>query len=237
VVCVSTANVRSALVVTAHPDDVDFGAAGTVAVWTAAGIEVSYCVCTSGEASGDGSAGTAAVREAEQRAAAECVGVRDVTFLGYPDGAVEPSLALRRDITRVIRRVRPDRVLTWSPEINWDMVATAHPDHRAVGTAAFAAVYPDARNPHAHRSLLSDEGLEPWTVGELWLSDPPSTLLNHAVDITESFDKKMAALRSHASQVGEGLEENLRTHFGQVAQRFDLGEGRLAEAFQVVDTR
>jgi LmbE family N-acetylglucosaminyl deacetylase len=234
---VSTANVRSALVITAHPDDVDFGAAGTVAVWTAAGIEVSYCVCTSGESSGDGSAGTGAVREAEQRAAAACVGVRDVTFLRYPDGAVEPSLALRRDITSVIRRVRPDRVLTWSPEINWDRVATTHPDHRAVGTAAFAAVYPDARNPHAHRALLTDEGLEPWTVGELWLCDPPSTLLNHAVDVTETFDKKMAALRSHASQVGAGLEENLREHFGEVAASFGLGEERLAEAFQVVDTR
>jgi LmbE family N-acetylglucosaminyl deacetylase len=231
--------VRSALVITAHPDDVDFGAAGTVAVWTAAGIDVSYCVCTSGEASGDGSPGMAAVREAEQRAAAAHVGVEDVTFLGYPDGAVTPSLELRRDITRVIRRVRPDRVLTWSPEINWDFVPTTHPDHRAVGEAAFAAVYPDARNPYAHRSLLEEEGLEPWTVRELWLADGPVRLRDHAVDITDVFDRKMAALRSHASQAGaasDGLEESLRQGFGAVAAAFGLGEGRLAEGFQVVDT-
>jgi len=237
---VSTANVRSALVVTAHPDDVDFGAAGTVAVWTAAGIDVSYCVCTSGEASGDGTAAMAATREAEQRAAAEQVGVADLTFLRYPDGAVVPSLELRRDIARVIRRVRPDRVLTWSPEINWEFVATTHPDHRAVGEAAFAAVYPDARNPHAHRSLLTDEGLEPWTVAELWLADGPPGLRNHAVDVTDTFDKKMAAIRSHSSQAGavaDGLADDIRTYLAETAQRFDLGEGRLAEAFQVVDTR
>lgn len=227
------------MVVTAHPDDVDFGAAGTVAVWTAAGIDVSYCVCTSGEATGDGGASMAAVRQSEQRTAAERVGVRDVTFLGYPDGAVVPSLELRRDLTRVIRTVRPDRVLTWSPEINWEMVATTHPDHRAVGEATFAAIYPDARNPHAHRELLEREGLEPWTVSELWLADGPRQLRNHAVDVTDSFDKKMAALRSHVSQIGgnDELEENLRGYLAATAQRFDLGEGRLAEAFQVVDTR
>lgn len=225
--------------VTAHPDDVDFGAAGTVAVWTAAGIKVSYCVCTSGEASGDGSPGMAAVREAEQRAAAAQVGVEDVTYLGYPDGAVTPSLELRRDITRVIRRVRPDRVLTWSPEINWDFVPTTHPDHRAVGEAAFAAVYPDARNPHAHRSLLADERLEPWTVRELWLADGPDRLRNHAVDITETFARKIAALRSHSSQAGaaaEAIENDLRQYHAATAARFGLGDGRLAECFQTVDT-
>jgi LmbE family N-acetylglucosaminyl deacetylase len=234
---VSGVPVRTALVVTAHPDDVDFGAAGTVATWTAAGIDVAYCVCTSGEASGDGSPGMAAVREAEQRAAAAQVGVHDLTFLGYPDGAVTPSLELRRDITRVIRRVRPDRVLTWSPEINWDFVPTTHPDHRAVGEAAFAAVYPDARNPHAHRSLLG-EGLEPWTVRELWLADGPTRLRNHAVDVTDVFDRKMAALRAHSSQVGtaNGLEDNIRQYLSVIATEFDLGDGRLAESFQVVDT-
>jgi LmbE family N-acetylglucosaminyl deacetylase len=236
---VTTANVRSALVITAHPDDVDFGAAGTVAVWTSAGIEVSYCVCTSGEASGDGAPGMAAVREAEQRAAAAHVGVEDVTFLGYPDGAVTPSLELRRDIARVIRRVRPDRVLTWSPEINWDFVPTSHPDHRAVGEAAFAAVYPDARNPYAHRSLLAEEGLEPWAVRELWLADGPLRLRDHPVDITAVFDRKMTALRSHSSQAGpagEAIERELRQYDAATAARLGLGDGRLAESFQVVDT-
>jgi LmbE family N-acetylglucosaminyl deacetylase len=230
--------VRTALVVTAHPDDVDFGAAGTVAAWTAAGIAVHYCVCTSGEASGDGTSEMAALREAEQTAAAGQVGVRDLTFLRYPDGAVVPSLELRRDISRVIRQVRPDRVLTWSPEINWEFVATTHPDHRAVGEATFAAVYPDARNPHAHRELLDREGLEPWSVPELWLADGPVGLRNHAVDVTDTFDKKMAALRSHASQVSgnDQLEQQLRGYLADTAGRYGLGDGRLAEEFQVVNT-
>ena len=235
-------NVRSALVVAAHPDDIDFGAAGTVATWTAAGIEVTYCVCTSGEAGGPvdrDAAEMVRTREAEQRAAAAQVGVRDVVFLRYPDGTLTASIELRRDLTRVIRQVRPDRVLAWSPEINWERVGTTHPDHRASGEAAFAAVFPDSRNPHAHRELLDDEGLEPWTVPELWVNDGPAALRNHAVDITDTFDKKMAALRSHASQVGDGaeLEKALRVNFGAVARTAGLGEGRYAEIFQVVDTR
>jgi len=233
---------RSALVITAHPDDVDFGAAGTVASWTSNGIKVSYCVCTSGEASGDAArdrAEMAELRRAEQRAAAECVGVHEVTFLDYPDGALVPSIELRRDLTRVIRTVRPDRVLTWSPEINWEHVPTTHPDHRAVGEAAFAAVYPDARNPHAHPELLTDEGLEPWTVRELWLTDSPAPLRNHAVDVTDVFDARVAALRAHASQVGgiDDLEGFLRAILAEKARRHGLAVGRLAEEFQVVDTR
>lgn len=228
--------------ITAHPDDVDFGAAGTVATWTSAGIKVSYCVCTSGEASGDAEsdrAEVARIRQAEQRAAAECVGVHEVTFLDYPDGALVPSIELRRDLTRVIRTVRPDRVLTWSPEINWELVATTHPDHRAVGEAAFAAVYPDARNPHAHPDLLTDEGLRPWTVPELWLADSPAPLRNHAVDVTDVFDARLAALRAHASQVSgfADLEGFLRGVLTAKARKYGLGEGRLAEEFQVVDTR
>lgn len=235
-------DVRSVLVVAAHPDDIDFGAAGTVAGWTAAGIPVTYCVCTSGEASGPvdrDAAEMARVREAEQRAAAAQVGVSDIVFLRYPDGALTASLELRRDITRVIRQVRPDRVLAWSPEINWERVATTHPDHRASGEAAFAAVFPDSRNPHAHRSLLDDEGLEPWSVRELWVNDGPAPLRNHVVDVTDTFDKKLAAPRCHTSQVGDGvaLEEALRRGFGAIARNAGLGEGRYAEVFQVVDTR
>jgi LmbE family N-acetylglucosaminyl deacetylase len=233
--------VRSALVVAAHPDDVDFGAGGTVAVWTAAGVDVAYCICTSGEATGERDRDAAEMlrtREAEQRAAAGHVGVHDVTFLRHPDGTLTASLELRRDITRVIRRVRPDRVVAWSPEINWAMVPTAHPDHRASGEAAFAAVFPDSRNPHAHRELLDDEGLEPWTVGELWLVDGPMGQRNHAVDVTEGFDRKRAALHSHVSQLGDGdgLDANLRAYLADTAKQFGLPDGRLAEAFQVVDT-
>lgn len=235
-------DVRSALVVAAHPDDIDFGTAGTVAAWTSAGIAVTYCVCTSGEASGDvdrDEAEMARLREAEQRAAAAEVGVGDVHFLHHPDGALTASMELRRDITRVIRQVRPDRVVAWSPEINWARVPTTHPDHRASGEAAFAAVFPDSRNPHAHRELLDVEGLEPWTVGELWVVDGPAAVQNHVVDVTDTFDKKLAALRCHASQVGDGveLEKRLRAGFGAIAAAAGLGEGRYGEQFQLVDTR
>ena len=98
----------------------------------------------------------------------------DVRFLGHPDGMVQATLELRRDISRVIRQVRPERVLTQSPERNWDFIFASHPDHLAAGEAAVCAVYPDARNPFAHPELLDDEGLEPWTVPELWIMAPAS---------------------------------------------------------------
>lgn len=107
--------VSRVLVIAAHPDDVDFGAAGTVATWTEAGIEVVYCIVTDGDAGGSdpsvGRADMAMLRRAEQVAAAKCVGVDDVRFLGYPDGRVEPTITLRKDLTRVIRQIRPDRVV------------------------------------------------------------------------------------------------------------------------------
>ena len=115
--------IERALVVVAHPDDVDFWAGGTVACWTSAGIGVTYCVLTDGDSGGfDPRIPRAAIpdiRRDEQEAAAAVLGVSDVRFLGYPDGRLEPSYALRRDITRLIRQVRPARLLTWSPEWSW----------------------------------------------------------------------------------------------------------------------
>ena len=169
--------VRRALVIAAHPDDIDFSAAGTVARWTDAGIEVTYCLVTDGDAGGfDESfprAEMAPLRRKEQTAAAACVGVHDLRFLGYPDGRVEPSLALRKDLARVIRQVRPDRLICPSPERNYERIGASHPDHRAVGSAALDAVYPDARNPFAFPELLADEGLQPWTVREVWVTAGP----------------------------------------------------------------
>ena len=137
--------------VTAHPDDVDFGAAGTVAAFTAAGLEVTYCIATSGESGGSDRTMSrtemAALRQDEQRAAAAVVGVSDVRFLGFPDGMVETTRELRRDISRVIRQVRPERVLTQSPERNLEFIFASHPDHLATGEAAVDAVYPDAAQP------------------------------------------------------------------------------------------
>ena len=161
--------------VTAHPDDVDFGAAGTVAAFTSAGVDVTYCIVTNGDAGGSdrtmSRAEMAALRQDEQRAAAAVVGVSDVRFLAHPDGMVQASLELRRDISRVIRQVRPERVITQSPERNWAAIFASHPDHLAAGEAAVCAVYPDARNPFAHPELL-DEGLEPWSVAQLWVMSP-----------------------------------------------------------------
>ncbi|HTZ91920.1 MAG TPA: PIG-L deacetylase family protein [Streptosporangiaceae bacterium] len=232
--------VSRVLVITAHPDDVDFGAAGTVAQWTDAGLEVSYCVVTNGDAGGSDPSVTradmAAIRQAEQTAAAKQVGVTDLHFLGYPDGRVEATIALRRDLARVIRLLRPDRVVCPSPERNYARMGASHPDHRAVGAAALDAVYPDSRNPFAFPELLADEKLEPWTVGEVWISASPAPTTY--VDITDTFPRKLAALRSHVSQIGDpdGLEKFLRGWLSRAAAQAGLPDGRLAEAFQVVQT-
>ena len=143
------------------------------------------------------------------------MGVSDVRFLGQPDGHVVADLALRRCISGVIREVRPDLVLQQSPERNFDRIYGAHPDHLAVAEATISAVYPDARNPHAHPSLLL-EGLEPHSVPEVWIGGLEPT--NLFVDVTDVFDQRVAALASHASQVAwiEDLDKFLRVRAGEV---------------------
>jgi LmbE family N-acetylglucosaminyl deacetylase len=230
--------VQRAMVVVAHPDDADFGAAGTVATWVDAGIEVTYLLVTRGDAGGFDDTPRdqmPLLRETEQRAAAAEVGVDDVRFLdGYPDGMLEVSQGLVRDISRVIRQVRPRRVLTQSPERWWERLGASHPDHLAAGEATVRAVYPAARNPFAFPELLSEEGLEAWTVPELWLMADPRS--DHAVDITETFPRKLAALRAHASQTAHNpdLETMLRTWSGGTADRLGLPHGSLAEAFRTL---
>ena len=232
-------HVERALCVLAHPDDVDFGSAGTVAAWTAAGTEVTYCIVTDGDAGGFDETPReqmGPLRQAEQRSAAAAVGVSDVRFLGYPDGRLELTLDLRRDITRVIRQARPQRVLTTSPERFWDRIGASHPDHMIVGESTLRAVYPDARNPFAFPELLQDEGLEAWTVSEVWLGASPRA--DHAVDVTDLVELKFAALKSHVTQVSHNpdLERFVTDWMAQVARRFGLPKGRLAEAFHVVHT-
>jgi LmbE family N-acetylglucosaminyl deacetylase len=211
-----------------------------VATWTEAGIDVSYCICTNGEAGGfDLSvprSEMAARRQAEQRAAAAMVGVTDVTFLGYADGRLESTLDLRRDISREIRRVQPQRVVGQSPERHFQRMYASHPDHLAAGESTLAAVYPDARNPFAHPELL-DEGLEPWTVDEVWLMT--SATHDTFVDITEQVDRKLDALRRHESQHRDpaGLDPLIREWAAANAAEGGLPEGRLAEAFLRLDTR
>jgi LmbE family N-acetylglucosaminyl deacetylase len=236
----SDSEVRRVLVFAAHPDDIDFGVAGTVARWTDAGIEVVYCVVTDGDAGGyDENVPRSEIpplRRAEQTAAAKQVGVTDIRFLGYPDGRVEATLELRRDLARVIRQVRPERVVSPSPERNYLRMGVSHPDHRAVGSAALDAVYPDARNPFAFPELREAEGLEAWKVSEVWI--PGSPAANHYVDITETFDRKIAALRAHASQTANrpDLPEFLRGWLARAATQGGLPPGRLAEVFQVIET-
>ncbi|MEP7025330.1 MAG: PIG-L deacetylase family protein [Actinomycetota bacterium] len=234
------AEINRILVIAAHPDDVDFSSAGTIAHWTDQGIEVVYCIVTDGDAGGSDPSVSrpdmATLRHAEQTAAAKEVGVTDLRWLGYQDGQVEATLALRKDLSRVIRQARPDRVVCPSPERNYARTGASHPDHRAVGSAALDAVYPDSRNQFAFPSLLADEQLEPWTVPEVWISGGLAP--NRYVDVTDTFPRKIAALRAHASQTShlDGMEDFIRGWLTRSAEQGGLAEGRLAEAYQVLNT-
>jgi LmbE family N-acetylglucosaminyl deacetylase len=228
------------LVVTAHPDDVDFSSAGTIANLTDAGVVVSYCLVTDGQAGGFDTSiarpAMAAIRRDEQTKAAAEVGVTDVIFLGRMDGEVVFDHALRHDITRVIRQVRPQVVITHPPAINISSVYGSHADHVATGQATWAAVYPDARNPFAFPELLTS-GLEPWAVDEIWLFGHPTA--NETVDITDQIDRKLRALRCHASQHvdPDAMEARMREWYRSNAAAGGLPEGRYAERFFVVDAR
>jgi LmbE family N-acetylglucosaminyl deacetylase len=233
-------SVDRVLVVTAHPDDVDFGAAGSVATWTEAGVEVTYCIVTDGDAGGfdpdvprDQIGG---IRRAEQTAAASMVGVSDLIFLGYPDGRLEPTIELRRDISRVIRQVRPNRVVTQSPERNYQRIYASHPDHLAAAEATLSAVYPDARNPYAHPELAA-AGFDAWAVEEIWMM--AGTKPDRFVDTTDVLDRKVKALLSHVSQMTnpDGTETMIRGWGEMQGKAAGLDEGRTAEVFQRVDTR
>jgi LmbE family N-acetylglucosaminyl deacetylase len=236
---VSDAPLERILVITAHPDDVDFGAAGTVATWTDAGIEVTYCIVTDGDAGGfDESLPRTEIgplRRREQTAAAKEVGVDDLVFLGYPDGRLQPTLELRRDLARVIRRVRPQRVLCQSPERNYERIFASHPDHLAAGEAALCAVYPDARNDFTFTEL-ADEGLRAWTVPEVWLMAGPQS--DEVVDVTDQVERKIRALRCHESQHPdpEAMEQRVRGWLTATAAVHGLPEGRAAEAFRRIVT-
>ncbi len=230
--------IQRVLAIAAHPDDLDFGASGTIAGWVDAGISVTYLLCTYGEQGGfDDTAREEipGIRAAEQRAAAAAIGVRDVRFLsGYRDGWLEPSFDLQRDLVRVIRQVQPQRVLAQSPERFWDRLPASHPDHLAAGEASVRAIYPAAQNPHAWPELITQEGLEPWSVAELWLMAHHTP--NHLVEITAQFPRKLQALQAHTSQtahLGDGLEQRLREWGSRLAQTHGLPEGTLAEAFRV----
>jgi LmbE family N-acetylglucosaminyl deacetylase len=232
-------DIARVLVVVAHPDDCEFGAGGTIAGWVDAGQKVTVLLCTRGEQGGleDGNREQmAAIREREQVAASAVLGVKDVRFLpGHRDGWLEPTWELQRQIVEVIRDVQPQRVLIPSPERRYDRIQGSHPDHLAAGEAAIRAIYPAAENRFAWPELI-ERGLQQWHVNEIWIMAHPD--MTHAVDITDTFGRKVAALRAHASQTGhmsDQLEGFLRVWSNGVAEMFDLGQGRLGECFHVMD--
>jgi LmbE family N-acetylglucosaminyl deacetylase len=229
-----------ALFVGAHPDDVDFGAGGLLALWARQGCEVTVVCVTDGDSGGfDDDVPREQVpelRRGEQRAAAEVLGARGCVFLGRADGFVEADRDLRRDLARVVRQVRPDAVVTHSPDRDYRFVFLYHPDHLATGAAVLAAVYPDARNAFAFPELR-DEGLEPWEVPAVWLFGGPSD--DRAVDVTDVLEAKVRACSAHDSQtpmLDSGVDATLRDMLGQTAREHRLPDGRFAEAYQVLDT-
>lgn len=223
-------------VITAHPDDPDFGCAGTCAVWADMGHTVSYVIVTNGDKGSDdtslSSRDLVAAREREQRAAARILGVRDVIFLGYEDGMVVPDLGLRRELVRVIRRLKADVVICDSPNAYFYSDSYInHPDHRAVAQATLEAVFPAAQN-HRYFPELLEEGLTPHRVREVWIEsfhEEPNTY----VDVTETMDRKLTALKEHVSQNIGDPEEWLRKWMSESGQKH-VPPVALAEAFKVM---
>ncbi|MHA7275047.1 PIG-L deacetylase family protein [Arthrobacter sp. Hz1] len=222
----------------AHPDDIDFGAAGTVAQWTAAGVRVDYCIMTDGDAGGFDPVQRdtmVELRRSEQRSAARHVGVGDVHYLGERDGFLAVSADLVKRVVEVIRRARPDVVMSLHPERNWDRIQKSHPDHLACGEAVTRAVYPAAENPFAFPELEA-AGLASHKVAWLWLYAGPTHLENHFVDMTDTVDDKLRALHFHSSQHPDvdRMDEVVRQLLQENAARGGLPAGRSAEVFQVV---
>jgi LmbE family N-acetylglucosaminyl deacetylase len=220
------------LAVVSHPDDAEFLAGSTIALLTAAGARVDYVVTT------DGARGTedpgvtpehlSATRRAEQRAAADILGVTDIVHLDYPDGYLQPTLDLRRDITRQIRRFRPDLVITQNPQRRLDFNPyIGHPDHLATGEATLAAVYPAARDHLNFPELWTDEHLEPWKVRQVLVSGVEEP--NLWLDVSETFETGLAAILAHTSQVDpDDVTERMRERARLVGEPQGIG---LAQAF------
>ncbi len=225
---------KVAMVIMAHPDDAEFSTAGTVAKWVREGWEVYYVVCTEAGSGGPDEAtdvGPEArrkiseTRQAEQRAAGKVLGLKDVIFLNYQDGELQPTLAFRRDIVRLLRTYKPYRVVCQSPERTWEpqmYIGRYHPDHRACGEGVISALYPASQNPWDFPELLA-EGLVPHKVKELYVVGAP--VVNHWVDISETLEIKIEALMAHASQfVGHADEvaKRVRERHAESGQKYGV---------------
>jgi LmbE family N-acetylglucosaminyl deacetylase len=226
----------SALVLVAHPDDAEFMCGGTVAAWARDGCEVHYVVCTDGSA-GSNEPGArrelvAPIREREQRAAADVLGVRSVTFLGETDGLLEVTHATRKKVTREVRRLRPEVLIAPDPARLWSGQGYInHWDHKQAGLLALTAVMPDAPT-RVMFSELEREGIEPYEIPNLWLSsNEPDTY----VDITKTIDIKVQALAQHVSEEGEAAAPWVRERARQVGEEAGVEYAESFKAFRFVD--
>jgi LmbE family N-acetylglucosaminyl deacetylase len=225
-----------AMVVVAHADDAEYGCSGTVAKWCAYGWKVVYVICTDGSKGGSDREMTqerlSAIRREEQTNAGKVLGIADVAFLDYEDSKLEPTLDLRRDIAREIRRHRPDVLVCPYPIRNLDGAGwgVGHPDHLAAGEAALSAVFPTARDHMTFPEML-EEGLEPHKVAEVWVMGHPQP--DHWVDVTDHMDTAARALAQHVSQIGERPADELAEMMRRGRRDRAIGKGmQYAEGFR-----
>jgi LmbE family N-acetylglucosaminyl deacetylase len=223
----------------AHPDDPEFFSGGLLATLAAQGKHLTYVLATSGDKGSDDPDMTptrlAELREAEQRAAAKCMGSDTVIFLRYPDGELMPTLGLRRDLTRLIRQFTPDIVITNDPQTFWNRFGGInHPDHRAIGEAVLAAVYPTARDRHNFVELWRDEGLEPHKVRRVYLAGTLSP--NVRVDISNVLERKIAAILEHHTQIKDPEALIKRQHENRDPE-FDDAQALYTESYRVLNLR
>ena len=237
---------KTAMVIVAHPDDAEFAVAGSVATWVRDGWDVYYVICTDATGGGPDDATDVSpsakriisdMRKGEQRAAGEVLGLKDVFFLDYPDGQLQPSIELRRDLVRLLRTYRPSRVFCQSPERTWTPTLTLgryHSDHLAAGQAALAAIYPMSQNPWDFPDLF-EEGLLPHKISQVYIAGAPN--INHYVDISNVMEQKIAALLCHASQfIGriEEVEKMVRKRSAEIGTKYGVA---FAEEFHRTENR
>jgi len=225
---------RRVAVIVAHPDDAEFLCAGTVARWAGEGHHVTYVLLTSGDKGSSDPAVTpeqlVATRETEQRDACDVLGVEDVIFLRHPDATLVPDLAMRREMTRVIRQVRPDIVICQDPTVRFvGQDYLNHPDHRATGEATLDAIYPAARDRMTFPELLA-EGLEPHKVREVYLGGAKEP--DVWVDITATLPKKLESLRRHVSQMGDWDPEEMVRRWAKDEAEQHPGNGEYVEGYK-----
>jgi len=228
-----TLDIQRAMVVYAHPDDAEFGLAGTMAKWARAGVEITYCMVTNGASGSDDPNMTRErlrdTRYAEQRAAAKILGVKHCVFLGYEDGYLYPTLEVRRDVARQIRIHKPDVLLTMDPTLRIGDGYVNHPDHIAASEVALRSINPDASTRQMFPELWNDEHLEPHKPKALFLQSFGD--VSTVIDISDVLEIKIKALLAHSSQLFPGAEEMIRGWAKRTGRRAGYKAG---EAFRIV---